>query len=145
VAVPLAFHLCYGDLQHKHFVEPKDTSLLVEVANTLLEQESLRTRIEWIHLPVPKDRLDVNYLAPLRKLKLRMEDDMDDAPRLYLGLVHANDLAGTQQRIDVARTAVPFSFGVSTECGLGRTPSHEIDSVLQICNDVTVKTMPENL
>jgi hypothetical protein len=144
VAVPLAFHLCYGDLQHKHFVEPQDTSLLVEVANTLLEHEALGPRIEWLHLPVPKDRLDVDYFAPLNKLSLR-RNDVDDTPRLYIGLVHANDLAGTQRRIDVARATVPFSFGVSTECGLGRTPSHEIASVLKICNDVTVKTMPENL
>lgn len=29
--VSLGFHLCYGDLGHKHFVEPKDTALLVEL------------------------------------------------------------------------------------------------------------------
>lgn len=28
--VKLAFHLCYGDLWHKHFVEPEDTALFGE-------------------------------------------------------------------------------------------------------------------
>jgi hypothetical protein len=33
--VEIGFHLCYGDAGHKHSVEPKDTSLLVEVANLI--------------------------------------------------------------------------------------------------------------
>ena len=34
--VELGFHLCYGDLGHRHFVEPRGTELLVEVGNRLL-------------------------------------------------------------------------------------------------------------
>ena len=32
-AVTLGYHLCYGDCDHKHFAEPKDTGNLVEMAN----------------------------------------------------------------------------------------------------------------
>ncbi|MBV8837945.1 MAG: hypothetical protein JO000_15525, partial [Alphaproteobacteria bacterium] len=33
--VELGYHLCYGDFMHKHFIEPKDMSTLVRVANAL--------------------------------------------------------------------------------------------------------------
>ncbi|KAI1133168.1 hypothetical protein F5Y10DRAFT_229556 [Nemania abortiva] len=135
--VKLAFHLCYGDYGHKHFVEPQDTSLLVELANALLERETLGPRTEWIHLPVPKGRTDADYLSALDGLNLNSPGLKP--PRLYLGVVHADDEAGTKKRIETARARVPFPFGVATECGLGRTPPEEIDSVLQICKEVTTE------
>ncbi|KAI0405665.1 hypothetical protein F4802DRAFT_166057 [Xylaria palmicola] len=139
--VKLAFHLCYGDLRHKHFVEPEDTSLLVEFANALLARETLGSRTEWIHLPVPKERTDADYFLPLTRLKL----DSSKPPYIYLGVVHANDEAGTKKRIETARATVPFHFGVATECGLGRTPPEEIDSVLRICKEVTAGRIQEDL
>jgi len=47
----LAFHLCYGDFRHKHFMEPEDTALLVEMANTLTETIGQLHPIAWIHMP----------------------------------------------------------------------------------------------
>ena len=141
--IKLAFHLCYGDLGHKHFIEPKDTSLLVELANALLARETLGPRTEWIHLPVPKNRADSEYFAPLTALKLNSSGSKP--PQIYLGVVHANDEAGTQKRIEVARANFPFPFGVATECGLGRTPPEEIDSILRICREVTAEQGQENL
>lgn len=44
--VELGFHLCYGDRGHKHFVEPKDTALLVEIANAILED--VPRSVDWI-------------------------------------------------------------------------------------------------
>ncbi|KAK7751188.1 hypothetical protein SLS62_006872 [Diatrype stigma] len=140
--VKLAFHLCYGDLGHKHFIEPKDTSVLVGLANALLARETLRSRTEWIHLPVPKDRTDSDYFAPLTALKL---NSSGSKPQIYLGVVHANDEVGTQKRIEVAQASVPFLFGVATECGLGRTPPEEIDSILRISREVTAEWEQENL
>ncbi|KAI1365676.1 hypothetical protein F5Y08DRAFT_303376 [Xylaria arbuscula] len=134
--IKLAFHLCYGDMFHKHFVEPQDTTLLVELANALLERESLGSRTEWIHVPVPKGRRGPEYLAAISGLKLN--GSAAKPSRLYLGLVHANDEAGTKKRIETAQACVPFPFGVATECGLGRTPPEEIDSILGICKEVTV-------
>jgi len=142
-SVKLAFHLCYGDLRHKHFIEPENTSLLVEFANALLSCETLGSRTEWIHLPVPKSRIDADYFEPLRGLKLGKTGWKP--PQVYLGLVHANDEAGTKKRIEVAQATVPFAFGVATECGLGRTPPEEIDSILQIAKQVTADRPVEHL
>ncbi|KAK9413229.1 hypothetical protein SUNI508_02428 [Seiridium unicorne] len=135
--IKLAFHLCYGDLYHKHFIEPLDTSILVKLANALLAQETLGRRTEWIHMPVPKDRTDSGYFAPLTGLKL--DGYGSKSSHLYLGVVHANDEAGTKKRIQTAQAAVPFPFGVATECGLGRTPPEQIDNILQICKEVTTE------
>ncbi|KAI2609315.1 uncharacterized protein GGS25DRAFT_210633 [Hypoxylon fragiforme] len=66
----ITFHLCYGDLYRRHFIEPQDTSLLIELTNALLTHKTLKSRTEWIHLPVPKGRTDSDYLAPLNGLKL---------------------------------------------------------------------------
>ena len=33
--VELGYHLCYGDFNHRHFIEPKDAGTLVRVANAL--------------------------------------------------------------------------------------------------------------
>ncbi|KAI1421981.1 hypothetical protein F5Y12DRAFT_765087 [Xylaria sp. FL1777] len=135
--VKLAFHLCYGDLRHKHFIEPQDTSLLVELANALIAHKTLGSRTEWIHLPVPKERTDPDYFAPLTGLML--ESSGSKPPHLYLGVVHANDEAGTKKRIEAAQASVRIPFGVATECGLGRTPPEEIDSILQISREVTAE------
>ncbi|KAI0197515.1 hypothetical protein F4808DRAFT_438931 [Astrocystis sublimbata] len=134
--VKLGFHLCYGDYNHQHFVEPQDTTLLVEFANALLACETLGRRASWLHIPVPKSRVDSAYLGALAALKLT-NGSRSEPTRLYLGLVHAGDETGTKERIKIAKACVPIPFGVATECGLGRTPPEEIDSILQICREVT--------
>jgi hypothetical protein len=122
--VELGFHLCYGDANHKHFKEPDDTRLLVRVANGLAD--GLQRPLMWLHLPVPRDRADVAYFAPMSDLRL------PHATELYLGLVHHTDGAeGTQRRIDTARQVVT-EFGVATECGLGRRPPETVPTLLRI-------------
>lgn len=132
LAVPLAFHLCYGDLRHKHFVEPADSGLLVRLANEIVRVigEGDKHTIEWIHMPVPRDRNDAAYFEPLKALDLR-------GARLYLGLVHANDEKGTRAKIHAARSVYRGDLGVATECGMGRTPPEELDSILTISEAVT--------
>jgi hypothetical protein len=129
--VELGFHLCYGDMHHQHFVEPKDMSLLVEVANAL--HSEIRRPIQWIHMPVPKGRKDLAYFAPLKQLQW-------DVPELYLGLVHADDEEGTRQRIVTAQRVVQ-GFGVATECGLGRTPPEQFDSIMEIAKAVSMPVL----
>ena len=112
--VEVGFHLCYGDVAEKHFVEPVDAGNLVRFANLLAEAST--RRIDWIHLPVPIERDDDAYYAPLDDLHLPAETE------LYLGLVHREDgAAGAQRRIAAALRHVP-AFGVATECGIGRAP-----------------------
>jgi hypothetical protein len=81
-------------------------------------------------MPVPRDRTDDAYFAPLRNLKLRPETE------LYLGLVHMTDgVEGTRKRIETTRRFVP-EFGVATECGLGRRPPETIPALLHIHAEV---------
>ncbi len=126
--VEMGYHLCYGDFQHQHFVEPQDTSRLVELANSL--SAAVARPIQWIHLPVPRDRTDDAYFAPLANLQLHPET------KLYLGLVHHTDgVEGTRERIAAAGKAVS-EFGVATECGFGRRPSEQVATLLEIHRDV---------
>jgi hypothetical protein len=122
--VPLGYHLCYGDEGHKHFKEPSDTSLPVSLANIV--SDGLDRSISWIHLPVPRDRDDAAYFAPLSDLSL------DSETELYLGLVHYTDgLEGTRRRIAAAQRLVQ-DFGVATECGMGRRPPETIPPLLEL-------------
>lgn len=121
--VSLGFHLCYGDFGHKHFVEPADASRLVHVANALAW---LERGIDWVHLPVPIGWRDPAPYAPLEGLALQ------DRTRLYLGVLHQHDgVEGAARRIALAAERVP-SFGVATECGLGRRPAETVAPLLAL-------------
>jgi methionine synthase II (cobalamin-independent) len=110
--VELGFHLCYGDLDAKHFVEPTDTTKLVELANLIVR--SVPRHINWMHMPVPIQRDDTAYFAPLKNLQLA------EGTELYLGLVHAQDgVEGTLRRAQAARSVVS-DFGIASECGISR-------------------------
>ncbi|KAL1983156.1 hypothetical protein VTN96DRAFT_406 [Rasamsonia emersonii] len=128
--VLLGFHFCYGDLGRRHFVEPEDTAVMVDLANSISKRIS--RPVSWVHMPVPRDKDDVGYFEPLRGL------DIGDQAQLYLGLVHAGDEEGTKRRIRTAQAVVSRGFGVATECGLGRMPWDEVESVLRILREVTV-------
>jgi hypothetical protein len=130
--VPLGFHFCYGDRDHKHYVEPEDLGVAVGFVNAI--RGALKRRISWVHIPVPKDRDDAAYSEPLRRLELGVGSP--DETKLYLGLVHANDEEGSRKRIEAALSFVK-GFGVATECGLGRTPVEELDSILSISREVS--------
>jgi hypothetical protein len=122
--VELGYHLCYGDFAHRHIVEPKDMDLMVELSNAL--STSIGRPMNWLHMPVPRDRIDDAYFAPLKKLQLGPKT------RLYLGLIHFTDgVAGTRKRIAVAARYQP-DFGIATECGFGRRPPETIPELLRI-------------
>ena len=75
---------------------------------------------------VPKDRVDTAYFEPMQRLAL------NDETELYLGLVHADDMHGTLERMGAARKVISKDFGVATECGLRRTPAGLIDNIVEI-------------
>ena len=110
--VELGYHLCYGDFGAKHFIEPVDASVLVQISNGLAR--AVPRPVNYIHMPVPLTRTDDAYFAPLAGLDLAPETE------LYLGLVHLPDgAAGLASRIATARRHVKF-FGIGTECGIAR-------------------------
>lgn len=124
--VELGYHLCYGDAGHRHFCEPPDTGLLVDVARTVLRD--VGRQVDWFHLPVPKERDDDAYFTALAGLVPELEDG---GLQVYLGLVHVDDEEGTRRRIEAA-SRVLGAFGVATECGMGRTPPEHFDSIMAI-------------
>lgn len=67
----------------------------------------------YIHCPVPLSAMDElrGFYGPLKAFIPSLGKD---STKLYLGLVHANDLEG--QRIEAA-SAVVDGFGIATECG----------------------------
>ena len=120
--VEAGIHLCYGDSGHKHFCEPEDTAHLVDVANGVARK--VTRPISWIHLPVPKERDDETYFAPLKNLNL------GDNTELYLGLLHqTGGQGGTERRIAAASSAIE-RFGIATECGLGRREQTTIPDLM---------------
>ena len=122
--VELGFHLCYGDSGHKHFCEPKDMAKLVAVSNCIADRTQ-RT-VNWIHMPVPRNRSDSNYFKPLENLRL------SESTRLYLGLIHHTDGAsGARSRIAAAKKHYP-RFGVATECGFGRRPPDIVEELMNL-------------
>jgi hypothetical protein len=123
--VNIGFHLCYGDMGHVHFVQPEDTRVLVNLANSIIENVSPVHAVKYIHMPAPKERQDKAYFAPLANLHL-------GDTKLYLGLLHPNDHLGTKARIEAANEVLAGNFGVASECGLGRTPKNDFDSIIEI-------------
>jgi hypothetical protein len=122
--IDLLYHLCYGDSGHKHVVEPTDMADMVEFANRVSRQ--IERPISLIHMPVPRNRADDAYFAPLAKLQLRPETE------LCLGLVHHTDgVEGSKRRLDTAKRHAS-RFSIATECGFGRRDPGTIPELLRI-------------
>jgi hypothetical protein len=122
--IELLFHFCYGDSNHRHVVEPIDMGDMVDLANRL--SEDIKRGVQLIHMPVPRDRADDAYFAPLARLRLRPETE------LSLGLVHFTDgVTGTRRRLATAERHVK-RFSVATECGFGRRDPQTISELLRI-------------
>lgn len=126
--VSLGYHFCYGDLAHRHLVEPDTLGLSVQMANLAIAR-SMR-QVDWVHMPVPIHRDDDGCFAPLRELR-------HGGARVFLGLVHLHDgLDGSLKRALSARRYLS-RFGVATECGLGRRQPETLGEVLRIHRKLT--------
>ena len=121
-------HLCYGDPGHKHVVEPKDLATSVAFANGITDATS--RLVNFMHMPVPKERSDEAYFEPLKNLALAPETN------LVLGLVHhTGGVDDSQTRIAAAEKFVS-EFDIATECGFGRRDPATIPALLQIHRDL---------
>jgi hypothetical protein len=97
---------------------------MVEFANRL--SRNVKRPIDLIHMPVPRNRADDAYFAPLHRLTLRPETE------LCLGLVHYTDsIPGTKQRLATAKKYAE-KFSIATECGFGRRDPRTIAELLRI-------------
>jgi hypothetical protein len=120
-AIDLGYHLCYGSPADEHCVQPKDMALMVDMVNAT--SAGVARPIQFFHLPVPKDRTDDAYFAPLDALRLPAQTD------LYLGLVHHADAAGDAARLEAARRHARVD-GVATECGMARGDPARLPALL---------------
>jgi len=125
--VELGYHLCYGDAAHKHFVEPADTSQLAFIARGILR--GVARPVNWLHFPVPRQRTDAAYFEPMRAV------DIPSATELYVGLLHLDSAANNQARIATAQRTLERTFGVATECGLGRSMPDTVPALLRLHTD----------
>ena len=120
--VELGYHLCYGSPADEHLVQPKDAAILVEMLEGVAA--ATKRRIDFFHIPVPKERTDDAFYAPLRDWK------RPAGTELYLGLLHHADEAGDKARIGVAKKFID-DFGLSAECGWGRTEPGRLPGLLR--------------
>lgn len=122
--VHVGYHLCYGDIEESHFFEPPTSARIADVVSGLFA--AAPRPISWMHLPVPIERDDDAYFAPLANVA------WPDGTEIYLGLLHHEDgEAGALRRAATAARVVP-AFGVATECGFGRGPSDRTASLLDL-------------
>ena len=132
--VELGLHLCYGDLDGRHFVEPQDAARMVELANTLAG--AIRHKLAYVHMPVPIARTDDAFFAPLRALALA------SGTEIYLGLVHGDGAPGVRQRIAAAQKHLD-DFGIATECGMARSRTPDVvTNLLAIHAEATREPAP---
>lgn len=120
--IDLGYHLCYGSPQDEHLVQPRDLEVCVEIANGI--SEAVDRPVQYIHMPVPRDRSDTAFFEPLADLAL------EDGTALYLGLVHEGDPEGNARKLAQARKFATVS-GIAAECGLGRGDPDSFADILK--------------
>lgn len=119
--IELGYHLCYGSPADEHLVQPKDAGLMVDMVDAVSAR--VTRPIHYFHLPVPRNRTDDAYFAPLAGLHLHPET------QLYLGLVHHDDPEGDAARLAAARRHTRVD-GIATECGMARGDPAKFSALL---------------
>lgn len=115
--VELGYHLCYGSQDHKLAMQPKDLSACVNLTNAIAAK--LGRKIDYVHMPVPRERHDEMFFAPLKNI------DRPRVGKVFLGLVHYTDgVEGARRRIESAEKYLD-DFGIATQCGFGRRPTDQ--------------------
>ncbi len=104
-------------------IQPKDLATCVKMANATVEASS--RPVDWIHMPVPRDRDDDAFFAPLADLAT-------GDTRIFLGLIHHTDgEEGSRRRLATASRYLEH-FGLATECGFGRRAPETLTELLGV-------------
>jgi len=120
--VMLGYHWCYGTLGGWPITPLESLDLCTRLSNRAVELAG--RRVDFIHMPVPKERTDDAFYAPLEQLKI-------GDTKMYLGIVHHDDEpGGFEKRLHAARQHLD-DFGVGSVCGYGRRPESELPAVLE--------------
>ncbi len=125
--VLLGLHFCYGDLGHRHFIEPRNLANATRIATESVK--AIGRTVDFCHIPVPRDRHDDDYFAPLSGWP-------ENAGKLFLGLVHHTDgVEGTGRRLTTAKRHIG-NFGIATECGFGRRPGETLPELMRVHREI---------
>lgn len=150
--VDLTFHLCYGDSKFgaspfmgepptkeaaarggRHIL-PTDASAIVALSNGLARH--ITRPINAIQAATVAAWTTREHWKPLADLVLEPETEF------YLGLLHAEDGAeGARRRAAIAAEFLP-RFGLSTECGLGRHSTEQLEAVLVAWQELSTTSGP---
>lgn len=121
--VLLGLHFCYGDLGHKHFIEPENLANCTRIATE--SARVIERPIDFCHIPVPRECHDDAYFEPLSGWPA-------DAGKVFLGLLHhTGGVDATRQRLETAKRYAS-GFGIATECGFGRRAKDTLPELMRI-------------
>jgi methionine synthase II (cobalamin-independent) len=136
--VPAGMHLCYGDYQHHHFVQPGSLELQVKLVNAVTEAAS-RTP-SWFSFTVPQGRSDDAYFAPLRGLNTGTDTELAFALVPYHPDEQAAGTTAEQARlIDTSLAQTPAGardWAICTECGMGRAERDDVPTLLDLHREI---------
>jgi len=143
--VPAGMHLCYGDYGHQHFKQPESLGLQVRLLNEV--SEAARRPVDFVSFTVPQHRRDSSYFAPLAELAPGPQTE------LYFALVPYHPAAQvpgtTQEQIRLIDDALGNgragrrTWGVCTECGMGRAARDEIPELLDLHREILAAVRPQ--
>ena len=130
--IPAGLHLCYGDLEHSHFMQPPSLARQCQLLDAV--SAAAHRPVSFASFTVPQDQTDPAYFAPLAELRT------GPPTQLYFSLVPyyptRQDPGATGKQvalIDAALAATQAGtrpWGVSTECGMGRAERAEVTALL---------------
>jgi hypothetical protein len=115
--VDVGIHLCYGDPDGKHLVEPRTAAKEVAFANAIAR--SVTRPLTYLHMPVPINRFDEEFYRPLADLRLSPKTEF------YLGLVHPDGKENMRKRLELADKYIS-GYGIASECGISRARTREL-------------------
>jgi hypothetical protein len=115
--VEVGVHLCYGDPDGRHLVEPRTAAKEVAFANAI--NGAVTRPLTFLHMPVPINRFDDDFYRPLAELSLNPKTEF------YLGLVHPDGRENMRKRMEMAGKYIS-GYGIASECGISRARTREV-------------------
>lgn len=117
--VKIGIHLCFGDLNNKSLIHPKDLQPLVTFVNKCIAQWPKDRPLNYIHLPLAEGnigpKLNPAYYQPLSNLNIPM------GTRLVAGFVHENNNMEELKHLLIHLDEIcGRPVDIACSCGLGR-------------------------
>lgn len=136
VDVPVGLHLCYGDFQHQHFVQPQSLLRQVQVLNAVTN--SAERPPSFCSFTVPQYQREPAYFEPLSALRVSEQTELYFALVPYHPSQQEPGTTDTQVRL-IDQHLGERAWGISTECGMGRVPSDEVPALLDLHREILAK------